>query len=239
MVSKSVEKELTFFMPEHDPQTRNMMVRRGFKQLTDMSKANIVLFTGGADVNPFLYGQDRHPHTNVNFNRDKSDNRAFHATSVAQYRVGICRGAQFLNVKAGGSLYQHVNGHAMSGLHPIYSTSQPDDPPILVTSTHHQMMVPADNGVVLYSARLATSKETDKETETYDSDERLKYLDDTEVVHYPELNILCCQFHPEYDDVPNVQGCTDLFFRLLEDCVLSEGAANLSNSRWLENARKG
>lgn len=36
--------------------------------------------------------------------------------------VGICRGAQFLNVMAGGKMIQHVEGHAIHGTHEIVVT---------------------------------------------------------------------------------------------------------------------
>jgi len=149
---------------------------------TSSCKPDLYVFTGGADINPALYGET--PHRTVSFNdeRDKVDikyaNEAFRNGIPC---VGICRGAQFLNVMNGGKLLQHVEGHAIGGTHPI-TTIEGDK--VLVTSTHHQMMWPKKGYALLA---------------WFDPDPvRAWGNPEPEVVWYPETRSLCVQYHPEY-----------------------------------------
>ncbi|HEV7854717.1 MAG TPA: gamma-glutamyl-gamma-aminobutyrate hydrolase family protein [Mycobacterium sp.] len=72
-----------------------------------------VVITGGRDVDPAAYGQQRHPATDepVQANRERD------AWEIALVRgairrgiplLGICRGAQVVNVALGGTLHQHL-----------------------------------------------------------------------------------------------------------------------------------
>jgi putative glutamine amidotransferase len=68
-----------------------------------------VLLTGGVDVDPGRYRQSRHETVEVDPERDAFE---FALTRAALDRdlplLGICRGAQVLNVAAGGSLVQDL-----------------------------------------------------------------------------------------------------------------------------------
>jgi putative glutamine amidotransferase len=70
-----------------------------------------LLLTGGGDVDPACYGAGRQPETElVDRERDETE-----AVQIAGARarglpiLGICRGAQMLNVAAGGRLHQHLD----------------------------------------------------------------------------------------------------------------------------------
>lgn len=69
-----------------------------------------LLLTGGADINPALYGQDLSPqHEGFEELRDASEDALLTAALEADIPVlGICRGAQMLNVHLGGTLHQHL-----------------------------------------------------------------------------------------------------------------------------------
>lgn len=76
-----------------------------------------LVITGGKDVDPSRYGQPRHPMTD----EPRTDRDAWEFTLLAGALrrgmpvLGICRGAQVLNVALGGSLHQHlpdVVGHS-------------------------------------------------------------------------------------------------------------------------------
>lgn len=59
---------------------------------SDMSEADIVLFTGGEDVNPALYKTRPHPSTICNKERDKAELSVFKKIKPNQLALGICRG---------------------------------------------------------------------------------------------------------------------------------------------------
>ena len=69
-----------------------------------------VLLTGGGDVDPVFYGEDRHPLTHdAEPGRDEFEiDLARRAMSDGVPLLAICRGAQVLNVAAGGTLVQDI-----------------------------------------------------------------------------------------------------------------------------------
>ena len=69
-----------------------------------------LIITGGADINPARYGQDTGPHTQVSEDlRDELEDTLLDAArSLEMPILGICRGAQMLNVHLGGTLHQHL-----------------------------------------------------------------------------------------------------------------------------------
>jgi len=189
-----------------------MFTERGWRLSDDMRRCDLVHFTGGSDVSPSLYGQARHHRTSVNPLRDKKEKAVFHeALDRDLPMVGECRGGQFLNVMSGGSMYQHVDGHAEGGSHSMVELATGDMFP--VTSTHHQMMMPSSLGEVLAVASESSVYEY------MDGGSIRKYIpdrgEDVEVVYYPRTNALCYQGHPEY--VGKDHPCQEYFFRLIEE----------------------
>src|ERR1700676_547420 len=69
-----------------------------------------LLITGGKDVDPAAYGQQPHPSTDQpGEQRDAWEFALLRAALKRKLPVlGICRGAQVLNVALGGTLYQHL-----------------------------------------------------------------------------------------------------------------------------------
>jgi putative glutamine amidotransferase len=69
-----------------------------------------VLLTGGGDVDPVLYGEDRHPTIeDAEPGRDEFEiDLARRAMAADMPLLAICRGAQVLNVAAGGTLVQDI-----------------------------------------------------------------------------------------------------------------------------------
>ena len=69
-----------------------------------------VLFSGGADINPELYGQDAHPETKgIVPERDRGELALLEAALARDMPVlAVCRGSQVLNVARGGDLVQHL-----------------------------------------------------------------------------------------------------------------------------------
>jgi putative glutamine amidotransferase len=69
-----------------------------------------LLFSGGSDLDPELYGQDAHPETNgIVAERDRAEMALLQAALERDMPVlAVCRGSQVLNVALGGDLVQHL-----------------------------------------------------------------------------------------------------------------------------------
>jgi len=69
-----------------------------------------LVFSGGADLDPTLYGQEAHPETfGVHEERDRSELALLEGALARDMPVlAICRGSQVLNVARGGDLVQHL-----------------------------------------------------------------------------------------------------------------------------------
>jgi gamma-glutamyl-gamma-aminobutyrate hydrolase PuuD len=107
----------------------------------ELADASLVVFTGGEDVDPALYGvEDVHPATRFSKYRDLQDVAAFKAWSNTPTKfAGICRGSQFLYAIRGGQLIQDIGGHANGSDHLIKVVDGPRrGQRFTVSSTHHQ-----------------------------------------------------------------------------------------------------
>jgi putative glutamine amidotransferase len=68
-----------------------------------------IMFTGGSDVDPALYGESPHPTTHVKPERDKAEMMLMRAAIAEGLpMLGICRGIQLMAVAYGGRLHQHL-----------------------------------------------------------------------------------------------------------------------------------
>jgi gamma-glutamyl-gamma-aminobutyrate hydrolase PuuD len=178
--------------------------------------ADLVCFTGGADVTPAMYGDFQHKYTTNSFRRDEAESRVFHeCIRLNKPMVGICRGGQFLNVMSGGRMYQHVERHTAP--HEITDLETGDV--IFVSSTHHQMMMPSKKGLLVASSQLGGAREW------YDGEvfKRDISKEDIEVVYYEHTNCLCFQPHPEFF-APEYVGMQRYFKGLLEKYLMPVAA---------------
>lgn len=65
--------------------------------LTDnLEEADIVMFTGGEDVDPSLYGCEKHSTTYSNISRDLEEKAVFEKVRSDQLCVGVCRGLRIV-----------------------------------------------------------------------------------------------------------------------------------------------
>lgn len=174
-----------------------------------------IVFTGGPDVHPLLYGQKLNPTTVCSIQRDLEDSQAYHKLNRIDFpKIGICRGAQFLCVKNGGSLWQNVNGHNVG---PHFVDVEPYSIKQRVTSTHHQMMIPRDDMWIIGYATESTWKERDTVEGRHKVDPDTEMYQDPEIVFDYDTNSLMFQPHPEFDDKT-----AELFFRILHDMYAKE-----------------
>lgn len=193
----------------------------------DLESANIVLFTGGEDVDPSLYGRKKHPTTGSNIQRDRKEQEIYKKVKPNQLCVGICRGSQFLCVMNGGILVQNCDNHALWETHPICSHTG-DDMMYEITSTHHQMQYPfcinSDNYELLYTARGRSSY--------YEGDgvnpDLPRVIGEPEIVlyHCPKKpKCLAIQGHPEM--LPATSPVVEMLNKLISDIL----SGNLPTSR--------
>ncbi len=75
------------------------------------------LFSGGVDVNPVLYGEEKKfDSVEIDDERDAFEKGLFDAVyPTGKPILGICRGMQSINVFLGGTLHQHIDGHSQEG----------------------------------------------------------------------------------------------------------------------------
>lgn len=231
-MAKKVEA-VTFFMSMYDEGVKKMMTDAGYTHTNELLAADVVIFTGGPDVTPLIYGEKRHPSTYSTFNRDIAEIKMFHQIPWDVPKVGICRGAQLLNVLVGrGRLFQDVDNHTKE--HEI--TDMYSGQTILASSTHHQQMRPGPGADVLWIATESTRKCSDIAVwDAANSKIKAEFWTDPEVVYYDDGVTLCFQPHPELP-APKYNALRSMFFDTLETFLLTkEQGAILTEAR---NQRK-
>ena len=169
-----------------------LKVIREEKDFNIIPSLDLLIFSGGEDISPDLYGEKNTYSISCNQERDIIERKVFNcATNYDNVKMlGICRGHQLLNVLCGGSLYQDIRfnlnrGHP--GTHKLSyhkSDSLINDIFTKVNSMHHQCV--KDVGYNLYI------------TSSYDG-----IIESCESSH-----IITTQFHPEFMDGSEV----DLFW---------------------------
>jgi putative glutamine amidotransferase len=87
-----------------------------------------VFLTGGVDVDPSCYGEDRHERCDrTDPARDWTElNLIRWALADGKPLLGVCRGIQAINVACGGSLYQHVPDQYPRGVKHDYFPAPPE-----------------------------------------------------------------------------------------------------------------
>lgn len=172
-----------------------LFAKAGCKGSPTLEEADLVVFLGGEDVDPSLYGEKAHKETYFNADRDAREIDAFtECLRLGKPIFGICRGMQFLHVMAGGKLWQHVRNHGMSHL-----IKDIEGNVVRASSMHHQMCrefadcfpiayALADNGKAAWSG-------------SYEDGEGVRVLssdyEDLEAAVYPNITAIAVQGHPE------------------------------------------
>lgn len=114
-----------------------------------MSSVDGILFSGGHDLNPSLYGEEMLPQCGRYIApRDESEKKLMKYSIVADMpMLCICRGFQLLNVVLGGTLYQDIPTQLVSDM--VHRQGKPYDKPV------HSVMI--NEGTPLYDL-LQTDK---------------------------------------------------------------------------------
>lgn len=158
-------------------------------RLDRMSAAHFVMFTGGTDINPVIYGKlPNRANETPDRLRDAEEIEAFEkAIAMKIPMIGICRGAQLLCALAGGILVQHQNHPSNHYIH----TS--DGRQLRTTSCHHQRAYPyaVPHKLIAWADNLSSINEGEP-------GEDLSGEKEAEIVYYPEIKALGIQGHPEW-----------------------------------------
>jgi putative glutamine amidotransferase len=139
---------------------------------TALATMDGLLLSGGADIDPSRYGQVLDGAEDVDTARDELEAAAWAAARARDVAVlGICRGVQAINVFAGGSLLQHVEGHSgpawgsgPAATHPLrlvpgtrLASLLGTEDTLEVNAYHHQGILAADLAAGLRAAAWADS----------------------------------------------------------------------------------
>jgi gamma-glutamyl-gamma-aminobutyrate hydrolase PuuD len=124
-----------------------------------------IVFSGGADVDPSLYGAEAHPETDVPQRRRDAGELALMQAALERDlpTLAICRGFQLLNVVRGGDLVQHLPESVGNDVHKRVPGEFAEHPVQVragtrlasivgdrgdVTSHHHQAVARLGEGLV-------------------------------------------------------------------------------------------
>lgn len=191
-IKSKMEKENLVYVVGGDKDYANWLPN--FKTTRKIENADLVLFTGGEDVDPSLYGEPKGEYTYTNLRRDELEKQVFNkARQLNVKMLGICRGAQFLCAMSGGKLVQHQANPEY-----IHDITLYDGQKIKITSTHHQAAYPYNlpswNYKVLGWTKGLSAFHLDG------MGNELNPANECEIVYYRNTNALGIQGHPEFLD---------------------------------------
>ena len=186
---------------------------------------DLILFTGGEDVNPDMYGEKEGKYTSVNKKRDEKESNIYWNYPKVP-KLGICRGSQFLTVMSGGKLIQHVENHGRDHTIQVENKGRYN-----MTSTHHQMMYPFKMNKNEYEL-IGYSEFFRSKTYLNGNNEEIETTKDfleAEIVYYPNTNSLCIQGHPEYSHCE--QRTKDMCLNLIHKYLFSKKEKQVKNTK--------
>ncbi len=176
-----------------------------FRPSQNIYTADMILYTGGADVDPQLYNEQPLPVTHYSPKRDEEDMTCYKiARRANKFQVGICRGSQFLNVMNGGKMWQDVDNHTNEHLIEDCQTKEV----FAASSTHHQQIILGRTAQLLAFCQESTQKTSYGKYWSIDLGPSV----DVEAYWYHESHCLGVQWHPEYGP----KECRDQFFKYIE-----------------------
>lgn len=156
--------------------------------------ADLVVFTGGSDVSPYIYGEEPAGARGCDPVRDEYEKAIFEVCKIkGTPMIGICRGGQLLNVLSGGRMIQDLG--LISGDVDTFAANMFAD--TILRVDHHQGMLASE------SSRIMAWYEGHDNFPDY-------------AIWYPSTLSLCFQPHPEWGH----EGTERYFFELVDDHVV-------------------
>ncbi len=141
--------KITVFLPGREsPKCADALEALGVRvSFTDRERCAGLLLPGGGDVHPRRYGQELRGAVEIDEERDAREWEAVDRfLALGRPILGICRGAQLLNVYFGGTLLQDIPGHSRVNGRDTLHRARTEDPVLrelygetfTVNSSHHQ-----------------------------------------------------------------------------------------------------
>lgn len=163
--------------------------------------AALVLW-GGEDIATGIYGQKASEFTDSQEELSKRDIIELSLANAAIKKdipiIGVCRGAQLMCARSGGTIIQHVDHHAGFS-HPVKTF---DGETFMTNSVHHQMMNPFQPQVGVDKVEYEMLAWSSKPLSQLYIGEEGKHIPnipkEPEIVWFPSTKSLCIQGHPEY-----------------------------------------
>ncbi len=185
-------------------QVVSMMARVGCEKAESVEDADLVVFVGGTDINPELYGQKplQGITTYWDVDRDAFEKQVYEeCIRLNKPMFGICRGAQFLHVMNGGTLWQDVENHGKP--HRIFDIE--DGCTVEANSMHHQAIIddslPDEEMEVIAICDEQVSQHFRTEGIFVDLSKKAgvknAYETEVEAAYYPNTSCFVVQGHPE------------------------------------------
>lgn len=171
---------------------KNLLMSWGYTVVpADSTGIDLVVFTGGGDINPALYDEEPIAETSTpDLVRDSIEVKVFERAKEDKIPMyGICRGAQLLCAMNGGSIIQHVESHTLP-----HSAKLNNGRVITVTSSHHQMMDPS----MVEGHQVMAVSHKNKSRFYKTSVGMVECQQEVEAVYFPKTKSLCTQWHPEW-----------------------------------------
>jgi GMP synthase-like glutamine amidotransferase len=187
------------------------VVLKATEFMKNPSKFKMVLFTGGADISPHLYGDTSPKHIcHCSAERDKMEQEIYDiALHHGILMAGICRGLQFLNVMAGGKMIHHLDRHNSV----IHTMETANGEFFYVNSYHHQMILPGRNTRV-----IGWTDENRSKRYFGKNDNPVHYNGrEIEAAIFTEINAFGVQYHPEWEDEKSY--ARDYYINMIADAL--------------------
>ena len=180
---------------------------------TDMKEANLIVFCGGEDIHPSLYGEKQHPQTSCNLQRDLYELEIYEeALQMGIPCFGTCRGIQLLSVFNKARLVQHQTSQPYK--HLIHTFDGED---VIVTSSHHQAVFPFNLPETNYKI-LGWTENLSRYHEDGNQQEMNPPVE-VEAIYFPKTRCLGVQGHLEWqlEDDKTIKWGRTLLNKLLNE----------------------
>lgn len=207
-----IKRRPIVLMPHWDVRLAMLLNKRNYPVVGIYSNVqpDICIFTDGPPVSPVFYGEAKLSILKCDLARDRLDSACFRQLKHNLPKVGIGRGAHFLNIMNGGSAWQLVDGH---NLGPHKTTCLLTGDVRYLSSNHQQLMLPNSDADIVCVTDVAKKHMSDSiELQR----ENMKDAMDVEVCYYSHTNSLC--FQP--DAHAGHEGTITYLETLMHECLI-------------------